>query len=43
MADHLFIAEGTVKAHLHQLFGKLLARNRTEAVSNAREPNLLES
>lgn len=43
IADRLFIAEGTVKAHLHQVFGKLLARNRTEAVSNARELHLLDS
>ena len=43
IADRLFIAEGTVKAHLHQVFGKLLARNRTEAVSNARARNLLDS
>ena len=43
IADRLFIAEGTVKAHLHQIFGKLLARNRTEAVSNARELDLLDS
>lgn len=43
IADRLFIAEGTVKAHLHQVFGKLLARNRTEAVNNARELNLLDS
>jgi len=42
IADRLFIAEGTVKAHLHQVFGKLLARNRTEAVNNARELNLLD-
>jgi len=41
IAGHLFIAEGTVKAHMHQLFGKLMARNRTEAVANARELRLL--
>ena len=41
IANHLFIAEGTVKAHMHQLFGKLMARNRTEAVANARELHLL--
>lgn len=43
IAERLFIAEGTVKAHLHQVFGKLLARNRTEAVSNARALRLLDS
>lgn len=41
IARDLFIAEGTVKAHLHQLFGKLMARNRTEAVARARELDLL--
>jgi LuxR family maltose regulon positive regulatory protein len=41
IADALFIAEGTVKAHMHQLFGKLVARNRTEAVANAREHSLI--
>lgn len=41
IAGDLFIAEGTVKAHMHQLFGKLVARNRTEAVANARDLNLL--
>ncbi len=41
IANRLYIAEGTVKAHMHQLFGKLLARNRTEAVANARELHLL--
>ncbi len=41
IATQLYIAEGTVKAHMHQLFGKLMARNRTEAVANARELRLL--
>ncbi|MEJ7901052.1 MAG: LuxR C-terminal-related transcriptional regulator, partial [Thermomicrobiales bacterium] len=41
IATQLYIAEGTVKAHMHQLFGKLMARNRTEAVANARELHLL--
>jgi LuxR family maltose regulon positive regulatory protein len=41
IAETLFIAEGTVKAHIHQITGKLLARNRTEAVATARTLNLL--
>ena len=41
IADELYIAEGTVKAHMHQLFGKLVARNRTEAVANARDLDLI--
>ena len=41
IADELYIAEGTVKAHMHQIFGKLMARNRTEAVANARDLDLI--
>ena len=41
IAADLYIAEGTVKAHMHQIFGKLAARNRTEAVTAARELHLL--
>jgi LuxR family maltose regulon positive regulatory protein len=41
IAKHLSIAEGTVKAHLNQVFGKLGARNRTEAVATARQLGML--
>lgn len=41
IADTLFISEGTVKAHVHQITGKLLARNRTEAVATARSLQLI--
>jgi LuxR family maltose regulon positive regulatory protein len=41
IAGSLFIAEGTVKAHVHQITGKLMARNRTEAVATARDLHLL--
>jgi DNA-binding NarL/FixJ family response regulator len=41
VADELKIAEGTVKTHLKRLFGKLYARNRTEAVVIARRKGLL--
>jgi DNA-binding NarL/FixJ family response regulator len=41
VADDLGIAEGTVKTHLKRLFGKLCARNRTEAVAIARSKGLL--
>jgi LuxR family maltose regulon positive regulatory protein len=41
IADALYLAEGTVKAHVHQITAKLLARNRTEAVARARALGLL--
>jgi two-component system NarL family response regulator len=43
VADELKIAEGTVKTHLKRLFGKLYARNRTEAVVIARRKGLLRT
>lgn len=41
IAAALFLAEGTVKAHLNHINGKLLARNRTEAVAQARHLQLI--
>ncbi|HEX4724016.1 MAG TPA: LuxR C-terminal-related transcriptional regulator [Pseudonocardiaceae bacterium] len=41
VADKLFITVGTTKWHLNQIFGRLQARNRTEAVARARELGLL--
>ncbi|MEU0884077.1 LuxR C-terminal-related transcriptional regulator [Lentzea sp. NPDC005914] len=41
VADKLFITVGTTKWHLNQIFGRLQARNRTEAVARARELSLL--
>jgi DNA-binding NarL/FixJ family response regulator len=41
VAEELTIAEGTVKTHLKRIFGKLYARNRTEAVATARRKGLL--
>lgn len=35
IADELYLAEGTVKAHLHQIFNKLMVRNRAEAIRAA--------
>lgn len=41
IAGALYIAEGTVKAHMHQPFGKPVARNRTEAVAKGRDLSLI--
>lgn len=41
VADKLFITVGTTKWHLSQIFGRLHARNRTEAVARARELKIL--
>jgi LuxR family maltose regulon positive regulatory protein len=42
IADELFLSVGTVKAHVHHIFNKLLVRNRSQAVARARELHLLE-
>src|SRR5262249_36152223 len=41
VAARLIVATGTVKAHLHNICGKLEATNRTGAVARARELGLL--
>ena len=41
IADSLIIAEGTVKKHIHNIFGKLAVRRRTQVVLRARELGLL--
>lgn len=41
IADELVISVGTAKRHIHHIFGKLGVRNRTQAVSRARELGLL--
>ncbi|MGH3519601.1 MAG: LuxR C-terminal-related transcriptional regulator [Haloechinothrix sp.] len=41
VAEQLCITVGTTKWHLNQIFGRLQARNRTEAVARAREFDLL--
>jgi DNA-binding NarL/FixJ family response regulator len=43
VADALKIAEGTIKTHLKRIFGKLYARNRTEAAVIARRKGLLRT
>jgi LuxR family maltose regulon positive regulatory protein len=42
IARELYLALGTVKAHVHHIYGKLLVRNRTEAVARASELRLLD-
>ena len=41
VAQELFLAVGTVKKHLNNIFGKLEAHNRTQAIARARELKLL--
>jgi LuxR family transcriptional regulator, maltose regulon positive regulatory protein len=39
IASELFVSVGTVKTHLHNLYRKLDARSRTQAVARGRELN----
>jgi LuxR family maltose regulon positive regulatory protein len=41
IADELVLAMGTVKAHLHNIYGKLGVRGRVQAATRARELQLL--
>jgi DNA-binding CsgD family transcriptional regulator len=41
IAGDLFVAVGTVKSHVNNIYNKLEARNRAEAVNRARELELL--
>jgi LuxR family maltose regulon positive regulatory protein len=41
IAEQLVLALGTVKAHLHNIYGKLGVQSRTQAVARARELKLL--
>ena len=43
IAQHLHLAEGTVKNHLTSILGKLGVRDRTQAALKARELGILES
>ena len=40
IAGKLFLTTGTVKWHVHNIFGKLEAKNRTQAVKKAKELGL---
>ena len=41
LAERLIVAEGTIKTHLMNIYGKLGARNRTEAIARARSLKLI--
>lgn len=41
IGERLFISTATVKKHMENIYGKLYARNRTQAVARARELGLL--
>lgn len=41
IAQKLFVTVGTIKKHLNNIFGKLAAKNRTQAVAQARTLRLL--
>ena len=41
VADKLVIAVSTVKSHVNHILGKLDAKSRTQAVTRARELDLL--
>jgi DNA-binding CsgD family transcriptional regulator len=41
IAEHLVLAVSTVKWHVNQIFGKLYAANRVQAIARARELKLL--
>ncbi len=42
ISHRLHISVGTVKTHVHHIYGKLAVRNRTEAVARAGELSLVE-
>ena len=41
IASKLILSMGTVKSHIHHIYGKLDTRNRAQAIARARELNLL--
>jgi LuxR family maltose regulon positive regulatory protein len=41
IADELILSIGTVKAHVHNIYGKLGVQSRTQAIARAREVRLL--
>jgi DNA-binding NarL/FixJ family response regulator len=41
LAEHFFISESTLKSHLQAIYRKLMARNRLEAINEARRLGIL--
>ena len=41
IAERMVVAVGTVKTHIHNIYGKLSAQNRAQAIARARELGLL--
>ena len=41
IAQQLVLTEGTVKLHLHHIYGKLQAKGRVQAIHKAREKKLI--
>lgn len=41
IADHMIVSVGTVKTHVHHIYGKLEVLNRAQAIRRARELHLL--
>jgi LuxR family maltose regulon positive regulatory protein len=41
IAKKLVLSEGTVKTHVHNIYGKLDAQNRTQAIARAREGGII--
>ena len=41
IAERLVLSEGTIKFHVHNILGKLYVTNRTQAIAEARELNLI--
>ena len=41
IAAAIFVSEGTLKWHLHNIYGKLAVKNRSGALARARELNYL--